>query len=101
MKVKVGELKAHLSRYLRELEGQDEPLEVCVRERTVAYMVPAGGENEVKDERRRLHARLKQAGLILSEHPSDGDSDLNPPVTAGDGREDINTVQKMRGAKSW
>ena len=70
MKVKIGELKTHLSKYLRDLEGSDEPIEVCVREDTVAYLSSAKAEDSrnPSSERlnRRLNRRLEAAGITVS-----------------------------------
>jgi len=41
MKVKVGQLKTHLSRYLKDVKETGESIEVCVREDTVAYLTPS------------------------------------------------------------
>jgi len=67
MRVKVGELKTHLSKYLRELEGSDEPIEVCVREKTVAYLRSAKVEKRVHLDEVRLNQRLEAAGILVSQ----------------------------------
>lgn len=41
IKVKVGQLKTHLSRYLKNIKETGEPIEVCVREDTVANLTPS------------------------------------------------------------
>lgn len=66
MKVKVGDLKTHFSKYLRDLEGSDEPIEVCVRENTVAYLVSAKAEKKGNDNKARLTQHLEAAGINVS-----------------------------------
>lgn len=66
MKVKIGELKTHLSKYLRDLEGSDEPIEVCVREDTVAYLSSAKAEDSGNPSSARLNRRLEAAGITVS-----------------------------------
>ena len=66
MKVKVGELKTHLSKYLRDLEGSDEPIEVCVREDTVAYLSSAKAGDGGNPNSARLNRRLEAAGITVS-----------------------------------
>jgi antitoxin (DNA-binding transcriptional repressor) of toxin-antitoxin stability system len=65
MKVKVGELKTHFSKYIRELQEREEPIEVCVREDTVAYLVSAKG-GMVNDKETRLKQRLEVVGIRVS-----------------------------------
>lgn len=66
MKVKIGELKTHLSKYLRDLEGSDEPIEICVREDTVAYLSSAKAEDSGNPSSARLNRRLEAAGITVS-----------------------------------
>ncbi len=42
MKVKIGELKTHLSKYVQSVRDGGEPIEVCVRGKTVAYLTRKG-----------------------------------------------------------
>jgi len=66
MKVKIGEMKTHLSKYLRDLEGSDEPIEVCVREDTVAYLSSAKAVVSGNSGSARLNRRLEAAGITVS-----------------------------------
>ncbi len=100
MKVKLGQLKAHLSRFLRELGQNGEPLEVCIRERTVAYLTPVRQPQDA--EREPLAARLRDAGLALAQPAREpAKPDLDAPEPAGDGRTDLVTVAEMRAARAW
>jgi len=78
MKVKVGELKTHLSKYLRDLEGSDEPIEVCVREDTVAYLRSAKAEENVSPDAARLNRRLEAAGITVSQWGKTGETLRSP-----------------------
>jgi len=66
MKVKIGELKTHFSKYLRDLKESDEPIEVCVREDTVAYLTSARAENRGHRDPAGLNRRLEAAGITVS-----------------------------------
>lgn len=67
MKVKIGELKTHLSKYLRDLEGSDEPIEVCVREDTVAYLRSSKAENSRNPNSARVSRQLEAVGITVSQ----------------------------------
>jgi prevent-host-death family protein len=99
MKVKVNELKTHLSRYLRELE-KEESIEVCMREEPVAYLVSARKQKAgaVED----IRARVDATGLVYHEgRLSACESQLAPPAKAGDGRTDIDSTKQMREGRDW
>ena len=108
-----SQLKTHLSRYLRELQDGGEPIEVCVREETVAYLTPAKGgvgpdEPSLDREIKLLEENLRAAGLRLDaaswRRNWQGRQDapmVDPPPAAGDGRTDINTVAQMRQGRPW
>jgi prevent-host-death family protein len=102
MRVKVGELKTHLSKYLREIRETGEPIEVCVREEPVAWLTPARGGRD-QTERERLAERIRQSGLVWTNaaHPPPKGRFLPEPVVAPDGRVDIDTVAQMRSEKDW
>jgi prevent-host-death family protein len=106
VKVKTAELKAHLSQYLKGVRDSGEPLEVCVREETVAYLVSARSDMKAKIQAARkladLQDRLRGSGISLGAAPLV--SSALPeicPVAAGDGREDISTVSEVRASKGW
>jgi antitoxin (DNA-binding transcriptional repressor) of toxin-antitoxin stability system len=102
VKAKIGELKAKLSRYIREAAQSGETIEICVREETVAYLVPTRtGEQspEAEAETARLKERLAGAGLALSAFPTQRKARPRPSP-APDGDRDSDTVGQMRGEKS-
>ncbi|MDA1273383.1 MAG: hypothetical protein O2960_04930 [Verrucomicrobia bacterium] len=107
MKVKSAELKAKLSLYLRILRESGEPIEILLRDEPVAYLTPIGHRSALlaPGKAAELHA-LKNAfadvGLTLSlEDAHVGTLPKLTPVTAGDGRKDIVTVESMRAEKDW
>ena len=100
MKVKVGELKTHLSSYLRKIEESGEPIEVCVRERAVAYLTPVRKESESGDE--TLINRLQRAGIAWNGTGGNSGKTLTfEPQVAGDGRTDQISTDKMRKGRDW
>ena len=101
MKVMSTELKTHLGKYLREVEQNRGTLEVCIRNRTVAYLVPVIGPLPVGASRSPREA-LNLAGIRLdSSSPRRAKAQISPPVLAGDGREDLSSVAAMRGDRDW
>ncbi len=99
MKVKVSELKTHLSRYLKDLE-ENGMIEVCLREEPVAYLVSAGAAPQTT--RKDLADKVRAAGLRLHA-PSREQRPSTPPVAgiAGDGRTDVSTVESMRKERNY
>ncbi len=65
MRVKIGELKAKLSAYLKQVRDSGEPIEVCAREDPVAYLVPVGSGNDSEAARgeEELRQRLESMGF--------------------------------------
>lgn len=105
MKVKVADLKANLSRHLRQLQKTGEPIEVCVREDSVAYLTPAsaGAPDQVAARQNEaLRARLHTAGLVLTTEckPSHPLPAIQATI-ARDGRTDVSTVSAMRAERDW
>lgn len=105
MKVKVGELKTHFSKYLRQLQESREPIEVCMREEPVAYLTPlAEGDPRADQAQAMLQSRLAEVGLSLSNgvgavaNPREFKPVPSPP---GDGRDGVNTVREMRESKDY
>lgn len=102
MKVKLGQLKTHFSRYVRKLRETGEPIEVCVREETVAYLTPAH-QKESQDGGRNDAARirsLEQAGLHLVQVGSASGLSLQPrPAAQPAGGE--NSVETIRSGRPW
>ena len=102
MKVNSAELKLHLGRYLRSVERDSATLEVCIRDRTVAYLIPAtdspSGRLPGRDDVPELI--LKKAGFKV-EVPKNPTEPLPEPVVAGDGLKKVATVEAMRGGRDW
>jgi antitoxin (DNA-binding transcriptional repressor) of toxin-antitoxin stability system len=103
MKVKVRQLKTHLSRYLQMLKETGEEVEVCVREETVARLVPLRRRVELNDLKGKaeLAERLRAQNLVLV-----AEAEIKPggPVVcapAGDGRTNIATVEEIRAGRGW
>ena len=105
MKVKVADLKANLSRHLRQLQKTGGTIEVCVREDSVAYLTPASAgvpDQVAARQNEALRVRLHAAGLVWTteckpSHPL-------PPIQAAiarDGRTDVATVSAMRAERDW
>jgi prevent-host-death family protein len=69
MKVKIGEAKTHLSRLVKEVNATGEPLELCVREETVAYILPAKNRSQEEKEREELEEKLKSSGVVMMQWP--------------------------------
>lgn len=104
MKVKVADLKANLSQYLRRVRETGERIEVCVREDKVAYLTSAADgvpDAAAVRESDALRRRLHEAGLTLV---YEGAARPLPDVKAsmaGDRRTDVATVAAMRAEKGW
>ncbi len=102
MKVNSAELKTHLGKYLRAVEQDAATLEVCVRERTVAYLVPAqqGSRSGAAEDFPLL--ALKQAGMkIRMPAAASHGTSLPLPVLAGDGQVDVVSTDEMRKGRDW
>jgi len=99
MKVKVGQLKAKLSYYLRKVEETQEAVEVCVRETPVAYLNPIregqrrGGGQEIEE--------LLASGLVVTPAKTEKGNWAPKPEKAADGRVVENSVVAMREEKDW
>ncbi|MGC9449937.1 MAG: type II toxin-antitoxin system Phd/YefM family antitoxin [Oceanipulchritudo sp.] len=102
MRVKVGQLKARLSEYLRQVEATGEPVEVCVRETPVAWLTPIQKGSEARTGGDTVEVeRLRTMGLSVrtSKVPK---GNWKPTVgRPGDGRRVENTVVEMRESKDW
>lgn len=99
MKIKTGELKTHLSHYLKKVRENGERLEVCVREETVAYLIPAQRQSNPHDD--GLLDKLSHTGLSLAHSDHRKPHRLPSPLPAKDGRTDIPTVETIRKEKDW
>lgn len=101
MKVMSAELKTHLGKYLREVEQNRVTLEVCLRDRTVAYLVPANGTLPVYSSHSPREALSREGIKLDSSSPRRAKAQIAPPVLAGDGRDDLATVAAMREGRDW
>lgn len=100
MKIKVGELKTHFSKYIRELEQSDEPIEVCVREETVAYLVSAKDERRTPHKDARLMQRLEAVGIRVSQWGGPADS-LASPGSCEQPANGPNNIESIRGESNY
>lgn len=101
MKVKVGQLKTHLSQYLREIQETGETLEVCVRERPVAYLTPIAAQAEEADALPPdLEESLAKDGIRIVQWGRKSDF-VPTPRPAGDGKCIENTIVSIREEKDW
>jgi antitoxin (DNA-binding transcriptional repressor) of toxin-antitoxin stability system len=103
MKVKVGQLKTGLSKYLRLIQETGESVEVCVRETPVAYLSPIVEKGiEVESEPPMEWVKALAANGIRIVQWGRKDDDFVPtPRPAGDGRSIKNSVVAMREEKTW
>ena len=101
MKVKVGELKTHLSKYLRQLKQDEERIEVCVREDTVAYLTSAKAKPTNNAEKRRIAQQLASAGIEVSQWGANGISAPENGGTCSRPAEGPNSVESIRRERSW
>jgi len=102
MKVKIAELKTHLSKYVQSVRDGGGPIEVCVREQTVAYLTAAEKrETDADNARLRdVEQRLAKEGLRL--HAMGRVSkQLYKPGKAGDGENPENSVVSIRRERDW
>jgi len=99
--VKIAELKTHLSKYVQSVRDGGEPIEVCVREQTVAYLTRPGESQQVEArQQNELAQRLERRGLRLQQRGRISDRILSPGE-AGDGRDVENSVIAIRAQKEW
>ena len=107
MKVKSAELKAKLSLYLRNLRESGEPIEVLLRDEPIAYLTPIERRSTMLTPGRtaqlqELKESFASVGLTFSlEDARVGALPKLTPVTAGDGRKDVVTVEAVRAEKDW
>jgi len=103
MKVKVGQLKTHLSQYLREIEETGESIEVCVRERPVAYLTPMIKNDMCAKSAPspELVKSLAVNGIRIVQWGGKMNDFVPTPRPAGDGRQIENSVVAMREERDW
>lgn len=110
MKVKTGELKNNLSRYLRRLAETGESITILDRNRPIARIMPLRGARGTKKapswakERTELLKKAAKLGINLTVPETQPKllRDLHiVPRVAPDGRTDIDTVVRMRREKDY
>lgn len=101
MKVKVGELKTHLSKYLRQIEKDGEPIEVCVREDTVAYLAPAKALNPTGPKQEQMAQQLEAAGIQVSQWGSAAPLPVGAQGNCGHPTGGHNSVESIRQERNW
>jgi prevent-host-death family protein len=109
MKVKTGELKNNLSRYLKQLAETGESITILDRNRPVARITPLRGKRGAKrsvwaQERADLLEKASKLGIKLSVPETEPRQLRNIPIIpriAPDGRQDIGTVAGMRKEKDY
>ncbi len=105
MKVKVAELKAHLSKYLRRVRESDEAVEICLREEPVAYLTSANASNPSNaGNAAALEGSLRavELGLAPGQSRPDFPANFAPQPEAVEGkRSRTNTVVSMRREKEY
>jgi antitoxin (DNA-binding transcriptional repressor) of toxin-antitoxin stability system len=102
MKVKLGQLKTHLSRYLKDVRETGNPIEVCVREETVAYLMPSIQATAVTRSQANLElARaLESDGIKVSSWGRKFSTVPEPGRCAAPIGGD-NSVESIRSEKNW
>ena len=109
MKVKTGELKNNLSRFLKQLAQTGESITVLDRNRAVARLIPlpkkrASTGSAWTEERQRLLSRALKKGVKLQlpkTEPPPMKALKVVPLTAPDGRTDVESVVRMRKEKHY
>lgn len=100
MKVKIGELKTHFSKYLRKIGETGESIEVCVREEPVAYLNPvkaSGASDRAKSE---LAERLSSAGIQVSQWGCEA-AELQSGGRAEAPAKGPNSIESIRQERNW
>jgi antitoxin (DNA-binding transcriptional repressor) of toxin-antitoxin stability system len=102
MKVKVGQLKTHLSRYLKDVKETGESIEVCVREDTVAYLTPSAppGTASLPQPDLELARQLKADGISVTRWGHKPSSLLRPGKCTAPAK-GSNSVESIRAEKNW
>jgi|GEM_PF-669746 len=101
MKVNVAELKTHLSKYVKAVREGGDMIEVCVRDRPVAYLTGLDSRTEPPSpEIYEVSKQLAARGLRLESLGKTPEAILQPGE-ATDGRDVVNSVLEMRGEEDW
>ena len=109
MKVKTGELKNNLSRYLKRVAQTGEPITILDRNKPVARLTPSPGSRNRQTsawekQRAEMLAKAERLGIkirISEKEPRPFKSLGITPKVAPDGRTDISTVAAMRREKDY
>lgn len=85
------------------MEASGEPIEVCVRERPVAYLTPIMecGQEEDDSPPPELVKSLAANGIRIAQWGRKNDDFVPTSRPAGDGKQIENTVVAMREEKDW
>lgn len=100
MKVKVGQLKTHLSRYLQKVRDTGESIEVCVREDTVAYLCSAAKAEDASMPSPELNRSLESDGLRVI-HRGNKSKLLPTPGSCATPALGNNSIERIRAEKNW
>lgn len=103
MKVKVGHLKTHLSRYLKEIRKSGESIEVCLREEPVAYLTPCDEQKKPGVAPRSdpdLARQLAADGLTIT-HWGRKNPTAPTPGHCGSPAGGPNSMESIRAEKNW
>ena len=109
VKVKIAELKDHLSRYLRQVRDTGEAITIYDRDKPVALISAVANEPAKEDpewdrHRQELEGKARRLGIELrvpKERPPLMSDVVGEPQPAPDGRTDIVTVDFVRGDKDY
>ena len=101
MKVKIGELKAHLSKYLRQLREEGGSIEVCLGEDPVAYHSAAAPGNDLSNTDEAVSS-LQKAGLrVLAARRTKDSVELPEPLESGLKDSNNSIVEAIRRERDW
>jgi len=101
MRVKVAELKTHLSKYLRQIDKDGQPIKVCVREDAVAYLTSARTHDPAGQAKEQLAQQLQAVGIQVSQWGSRAPTALGPPGNCHNPAGGPNSVESIRRERSW
>lgn len=96
----MGEAKTHLSKLVKQVNETGEPLELCVREETVAYLVPAKKKTDEELEREEMEKKLKEVGLVMVQWPKKPPRPF-PVKLPDEPLREGNAVLEMRAEKDY
>lgn len=101
MRVKLGELKTHLSKYLRRIDNDGQTIEVCVREDAVAYLTSARTHDSTEQAKQQLAQQLQAVGIQVSQWGSRAPLDLGPQGNCHNPAGGPNSVESIRQERDW